>query len=115
MALAMKFQTDETVAPIVAATYREAGIPMIAIVFHILVRITSANPMKRLEIGDVIADAGKGSLGRFRVGQIILPAILPPRRQSSQMRLTECVAVLTSFFPPQRTADITHPDMVMGI
>src|SRR5438034_8638816 len=29
--LAIEFQTDETVAPIVAAKYREAGIPMIAI------------------------------------------------------------------------------------
>jgi len=29
--LAIEFQTDETIAPIVAAKYREAGIPMIAI------------------------------------------------------------------------------------
>ena len=62
--LVIEFQTDEHIAPIVAAKYRAANIPLIAIRFLIRARPTSApTTTKRASSAAAISGAGRGSSG----------------------------------------------------
>ena len=62
--LVIEFQTDEHVAPIVAAKYREANIPLIAIeVPHPGATYFGANNYEAGLIGGRTSDAGPSSTG----------------------------------------------------
>src|SRR5246500_4169141 len=108
--LAIEFQTDEEVAPIVAAKYREAGIPMIAIdIPHPGATYYGAN---NYEAGLI----GGRYLGRWvkenwysELDEIILLE-LPRAGSLPRMRLSGILVGLGSFLPTAKECRITHPD-----
>ena len=106
--LAIEFQTDETVAPIVAAKYREAGIPMIAIdIPHPGATYYGAN---NYEAGLI----GGRHLGRWvkehwhsELDEIILLE-LPRAGNLPQMRLTGMLVGINLVLPTAKNARVTH-------
>lgn len=106
--LAIEFQTDETVAPIVAAKYREAGIPMIAIdIPHPGATYYGAN---NYEAGLI----GGRHLGRWvkehwhsELDEIILLE-LPRAGNLPQMRLTGMLVGINLVLPTAKNSRITH-------
>lgn len=106
--LAIEFQTDETVAPIVAAKYREAGIPMIAIdIPHPGATYYGAN---NYEAGLI----GGRHLGRWvkehwqsELDEIILLE-LPRAGNLPQMRLTGMLVGINLVLPNAKSCRITH-------
>lgn len=106
--LAIEFQTDETIAPIVAAKYREAGIPMIAIdIPHPGATYYGAN---NYEAGLI---AGR-YLGRWvkehwhsELDEIILLE-LPRAGNLPQMRLTGMLVGINLVLPAARNSRVTH-------
>jgi len=108
--LVIEFQTDQDVAPIVAAKYREAGIPLIAIdIPHPGATYYGAN---NYEAGLI---AGR-YLGRWvkenwhsELDEIILLE-LPRAGDLPRMRLTGILVGLGSFLPTAKECRITHLD-----
>jgi ribose transport system substrate-binding protein len=108
--LVIEFQTDQDVAPIVAAKYREAGIPLIAIdIPHPGATYYGAN---NYEAGLI---AGR-YLGRWvkenwysELDEIILLE-LPRAGNLPRMRLTGILVGLGSFLPTAKECRITHLD-----
>jgi ribose transport system substrate-binding protein len=108
VSLAIEFQTDETVAPIVAAKYREAGIPMIAIdIPHPGATYYGAN---NYEAGLI----GGRHLGRWvkehwhsELDEIILLE-LPRAGNLPQMRLTGMLVGINLVLPNAKSCRITH-------
>ena len=108
--LVIEFQTDQDVAPIVAAKYREAGIPLIAIdIPHPGATYYGAN---NYEAGLI---AGR-YLGRWvkenwysELDEIILLE-LPRAGNLPRMRLTGILVGLGSFLPAAKECRITHLD-----
>ena len=108
--LAIEFQTDETVAPIVAAKYRDAGIPMIAIdIPHPGATYYGAN---NYEAGLI----GGRYLGRWvrehwdsELDEIILLE-LPRAGNLPQMRLTGMLVGINLVLPAAKTCRVTHLD-----
>lgn len=108
--LAIEFQTDETVAPIVAAKYREAGIPMIAIdIPHPGATYYGAN---NYEAGLI----GGRHLGRWvkehwhgELDEIILLE-LPRAGNLPQMRLTGMLVGINLVLPTAKNCRVTHLD-----
>jgi ribose transport system substrate-binding protein len=106
--LAIEFQTDETVAPIVAAKYREAGIPMIAIdIPHPGATYYGAN---NYEAGLI----GGRHLGRWvkehwhsELDEIILLE-LPRAGNLPQMRLTGMLVGINLVLPTAKNSRVTH-------
>ncbi|MDP9322802.1 MAG: helix-turn-helix domain-containing protein, partial [Acidobacteriota bacterium] len=108
--LVIEFQTDEHVAPIVAAKYREAGIPLIAIeVPHPGATYFGAN---NYEAGLI----GGRHLGRWAkqhwhsdVSEIVLLAL---ERAGSlpRMRLTGMLVGMKETCPPLETCQVTYLD-----
>jgi ribose transport system substrate-binding protein len=106
--LAIEFQTDETIAPIVAAKYREAGIPMIAIdIPHPGATYYGAN---NYEAGLI---AGR-YLGRWakehwdsEVDEIIMLE-LPRAGNLPQMRLTGMLVGINLTLATAKNCRITH-------
>lgn len=106
--LAIEFQTDETVAPIVAAKYREAGIPMIAIdIPHPGATYYGAN---NYEAGLI----GGRYLGRWvrehwdsELDEIILLE-LPRAGNLPQMRLTGMLVGINLVLPAAKNCRVTH-------
>src|SRR5881296_1178319 len=106
--LVIEFQTDETVAPIVAAKYREAGIPMIAIdIPHPGATYYGAN---NYEAGLI---AGR-YLGRWvkehwnsEADEIILLE-LPRAGNLPRMRLTGMLVGINLALPSAKNCRITH-------
>jgi ribose transport system substrate-binding protein len=106
--LAIEFQTDETVAPIVAAKYREAGIPMIAIdIPHPGATYYGAN---NYEAGLI----GGRHLGRWvkehwhsELDEIILLE-LPRAGNLPQMRLTGMLVGINLVLPTAKNCRVTH-------
>lgn len=108
--LAIEFQTDETVAPIVAAKYRDAGIPMIAIdIPHPGATYYGAN---NYEAGLI----GGRYLGRWvrehwdsELDEIILLE-LPRAGNLPQMRLTGMLVGINLVLPAAKNCRVTHLD-----
>jgi ribose transport system substrate-binding protein len=106
--LAIEFQTDETIAPIVAAKYREAGIPMIAIdIPHPGATYYGAN---NYEAGLI----GGRHLGRWvkehwhsELDEIILLE-LPRAGNLPQMRLTGMLVGINLTLPSAKNCRVTH-------
>jgi ribose transport system substrate-binding protein len=108
--LVIEFQTDQDVAPIVAAKYREAGIPLIAIdIPHPGATYYGAN---NYEAGLI---AGR-YLGRWvrenwysELDEIVLLE-LGRAGNLPRMRLTGILVGLSSFLPAAKNCRITHLD-----
>jgi ribose transport system substrate-binding protein len=108
--LVIEFQTDQDVAPIVAAKYREAGIPLIAIdIPHPGATYYGAN---NYEAGLI---AGR-YLGRWvrenwysELDEIVLLE-LARAGNLPRMRLTGILVGLSSFLPAAKNCRITHLD-----
>jgi ribose transport system substrate-binding protein len=106
--LAIEFQTDETIAPIVAAKYRDAGIPMIAIdIPHPGATYYGAN---NYEAGLI----GGRHLGRWvkeqwhsELDEIILLE-LPRAGNLPQMRLTGMLVGINLVLPTAKNCRVTH-------
>jgi ribose transport system substrate-binding protein len=106
--LVIEFQTDETVAPMVAAKYREAGIPMIAIdIPHPGATYYGAN---NYEAGLT----GGRYLGRWvrehwdsELDEILLLE-LPRAGHLPQMRLTGLIAGFNITLPIAKNCRVTH-------
>ena len=106
--LAIEFQTDETIAPIVAAKYREAGIPMIAIdIPHPGATYYGAN---NYEAGLI----GGRYLGRWAkehwdsdVDEIVMLE-LPRAGNLPQMRLTGMLVGINLTLPQAKNCRVTH-------
>lgn len=106
--LAIEFQTDETVAPIVASKYRDAGIPMIAIdIPHPGATYYGAN---NYEAGLI----GGRYLGRWvrehwdsELDEIILLE-LPRAGNLPQMRLTGMLVGINLVLPAAKNCRVTH-------
>src|SRR6266480_5513944 len=106
--LVIEFQTDEHVAPIVAAKYREAGIPLIAIeVPHPGATYFGAN---NYEAGLI----GGRHLGRWakqqRYGELdeIVLLELPRAGNLPQMRLTGMLVGINLVLPTAKNCRVTH-------
>ena len=106
--LAIEFQTDETVAPIVAAKYREAGIPMIAIdIPHPGATYYGANNYEAGLIGGRYLGRWVKEHWHSEVDEIILLE-LPRAGNLPQMRLTGMLVGINLVLPTAKNCRITH-------
>src|SRR6266516_251522 len=106
--LAIEFQTDETVAPIVAAKYREAGIPMIAIdIPHPGATYYGANNYEAGLIGGKYLGRWVKEHWHSELDEIILLE-LPRAGNLPQMRLTGVLVGINLSLPSAKNCRITH-------
>ncbi|HXF13615.1 MAG TPA: substrate-binding domain-containing protein [Terriglobales bacterium] len=106
--LAIEFQTDETVAPIVAAKYREAGIPMIAIdIPHPGATYYGANNYEAGLIGGRYLGRWVKEHWHSELDEIILLE-LPRAGNLPQMRLTGMLVGINLVLPTAKNARVTH-------
>jgi ribose transport system substrate-binding protein len=106
--LAIEFQTDETVAPIVAAKYREAGIPMIAIdIPHPGATYYGANNYEAGLIGGRYLARWVKEHWHFELDEIILLE-LPRAGNLPQMRLTGMLVGINLVLPTAKNCRVTH-------
>jgi ribose transport system substrate-binding protein len=106
--LAIEFQTDETVAPIVAAKYREAGIPMIAIdIPHPGATYYGANNYEAGLIGGRYLGRWVKEHWHSELDEIILLE-LPRAGNLPQMRLTGMLVGINLTLPNAKNCRVTH-------
>jgi ribose transport system substrate-binding protein len=106
--LAIEFQTDETVAPIVAAKYRDAGIPMIAIdIPHPGATYYGANNYEAGLIGGRYLGRWVKEHWQSELDEIILLE-LPRAGNLPQMRLTGMLVGINLALPSAKSCRITH-------
>lgn len=106
--LAIEFQTDETVAPIVAAKYREAGIPMIAIdIPHPGATYYGANNYEAGLIGGRYLGRWVKEHWHSELDEIVLLE-LPRAGNLPQMRLTGILMGINLSLPNARNCRVTH-------
>lgn len=106
--LAIEFQTDETVAPVVAAKYREAGIPMIAIdIPHPGATYYGANNYEAGLIGGRYLGRWVKEHWHSELDEVILLE-LPRAGNLPQMRLTGMLVGLNLVLPTAKNCRITH-------
>ena len=106
--LAIEFQTDETIAPIVANKYREAGIPMIAIdIPHPGATYYGANNYEAGLIGGRYLGRWAKENWQSKVDEIILLE-LPRAGSLPQMRLTGILVGINLSLPSAKNCRITH-------
>jgi ribose transport system substrate-binding protein len=106
--LAIEFQTDETVAPIVAAKYREAGIPMIAIdIPHPGATYYGANNYEAGLIGGRYLGRWVKEHWHSELDEVILLE-LPRAGNLPQMRLTGMLVGINLTLPSAKSCRITH-------
>jgi len=106
--LAIEFQTDETIAPIVAAKYREAGIPMIAIdIPHPGATYYGANNYEAGLIGGRYLGRWAKEHWESDVDEIIMLE-LPRAGNLPQMRLTGMLVGINLALPSAKNCRITH-------
>jgi ribose transport system substrate-binding protein len=106
--LAIEFQTDETVAPIVAAKYREAGIPMIAIdIPHPGATYYGANNYEAGLIGGRYLARWVKEHWHSELDEIILLE-LPRAGNLPQMRLTGMLVGINLLLPTAKNCRVTH-------
>ena len=108
--LVIEFQTDEQVAPIVAAKYREAGIPLIAIeIPHPGATYFGANNYEAGLIGGRCLGRWAKHYWHSAVDEIVLVAL---QRAGSlpQMRLTGMLVGMREACPPLETCRVTSID-----
>jgi ribose transport system substrate-binding protein len=106
--LAIEFQTDETIAPIVAAKYREAGIPMIAIdIPHPGATYYGANNYEAGLIGGRYLGRWVKEHWHSELDEIILLE-LPRAGNLPQMRLTGMLVGINLTLPTAKNCRVTH-------
>src|SRR5947207_5569892 len=106
--LAIEFQTDETIAPIVAAKYRDAGIPMIAIdIPHPGATYYGANNYEAGLIGGRYLGRWAKEHWNSEVDEIIMLE-LPRAGNLPQMRLTGMLVGINLALPNAKNCRITH-------
>jgi len=106
--LAIEFQTDETVAPIVAAKYREAGIPMIAIdIPHPGATYYGANNYEAGLIGGRYLGRWVKEHWHSELDEIILLE-LPRAGNLPQMRLTGMLVGINLVLPTAKNCRVSH-------
>src|SRR5436309_6703991 len=108
--LAIEFQTDETIAPIVAAKYRDAGIPMIAIdIPHPGATYYGANNYEAGLIGGRYLGRWAKEHWNGELDEIVLVAL---KRAGSlpQMRLTGVLVGLKEVCPHLEHCHVTYVD-----
>jgi ribose transport system substrate-binding protein len=106
--LAIEFQTDETIAPIVAAKYRDAGIPMIAIdIPHPGATYYGANNYEAGLIGGKYLGRWVKQHWHSEVDEIVLLE-LPRAGNLPQMRLTGMLVGINLTLPAAKSARVTH-------
>jgi ribose transport system substrate-binding protein len=106
--LAIEFQTDETIAPIVAAKYREAGIPMIAIdIPHPGATYYGANNYEAGLIGGRYLGRWVKEHWHSELDEIVLLE-LPRAGNLPQMRLTGMLVGINLTLPTAKNCRITH-------
>src|SRR5438128_1836678 len=106
--LAIEFQTDETIAPIVAAKYREAGIPMIAIdIPHPGATYYGANNYEAGLIGGRYLGRWAKEHWESEADEIIMLE-LPRAGNLPQMRLTGMLVGINLALPNAKNCRITH-------
>src|SRR6266496_2085783 len=106
--LAIEFQTDETIAPIVAAKYREAGIPMIAIdIPHPGATYYGANNYEAGLIGGRYLGRWAKEHWESDVDEIIMLE-LPRAGNLPQMRLTGMLVGINLALPSAKNCRVTH-------
>ncbi len=106
--LAIEFQTDETIAPIVAAKYRNAGIPMIAIdIPHPGATYYGANNYEAGLIGGKYLGRWVKEHWHSELDEIILLE-LPRAGNLPQMRLTGVLVGINLSLPSAKNCRITH-------
>jgi ribose transport system substrate-binding protein len=108
--LAIEFQTDEAVAPIVAAKYREAGIPMIAIdIPHPGATYYGANNYEAGLIGGRYLGRWVKEHWHSELDEIVLLE-LPRAGSLPQMRLTGMLVGINLALPSAKNCRIFHLD-----
>ena len=108
--LAIEFQTDETVAPIVAAKYRDAGIPMIAIdIPHPGATYYGANNYEAGLIGGRYLGRWVKEHWHSELDEIVLLE-LPRAGNLPQMRLTGMLVGINLTLPSAKNSRVTHLD-----
>src|SRR5438445_1844321 len=106
--LAIEFQTDETIGPIVAAKYREAGIPMIAIdIPHPGATYYGANNYEAGLIGGRYLGRWAKEHWESEADEIIMLE-LPRAGNLPQMRLTGMLVGINLALPSAKNCRITH-------
>jgi ribose transport system substrate-binding protein len=106
--LAIEFQTDETIAPIVAAKYREAGIPMIAIdIPHPGATYYGANNYEAGLIGGKYLGRWVKEHWHSELDEIVLLE-LPRAGNLPQMRLTGMLVGINLTFSNAKNCRVTH-------
>lgn len=106
--LVIEFQTDENIAPIVAATYREAGIPLIAIdIPHPGATYFGANNYEAgliggKHLGRWAKQAWQGSIDEVLLLELARAGSLP------RMRLTGMLFGLRAFLPGVEDRQVTY-------
>ena len=106
--LAIEFQTDEMIAPIVANKYREAGIPMIAIdIPHPGATYYGANNYEAGLIGGRYLGRWAKENWQSKADEIILLE-LPRAGSLPQMRLTGILVGINLSLPTAKNCRITH-------
>src|SRR5260370_326557 len=106
--LAIEFQTDETIAPIVAAKYREAGIPMIAIdIPHPGATYYGANNYEAGLIGGRYLGRWAKEHWAAEADEIIMLE-LPPAGNLPQMPLTPMLVGINLVLPNANSSRVTH-------
>jgi ribose transport system substrate-binding protein len=106
--LAIEFQTDETIAPIVAAKYREAGIPMIAIdIPHPGATYYGANNYEAGLIGGRYLGRWAKEHWESKVDEIIMLE-LPRAGTLPQMRLSGMLVGINLTLPSAKNCRVTH-------
>src|SRR5215469_6645554 len=106
--LAIEFQTDERVAPIVAAKYRDAGIPMIAIdIPHPGATYYGANNYEAGLIGGRYLGRWVKEHWHSELEEIILLE-LPRAGNLPQMRLTGMLVGINLVLPSAKNCRVTH-------
>ena len=106
--LAIEFQTDETIAPIVAAKYREAGIPMIAIdIPHPGATYYGANNYEAGLIGGRYLGRWAKENWDSEIDEIIMLE-LPRAGNLPQMRLTGMLVGINLALPNAKNCRVTH-------
>src|SRR5881398_111840 len=106
--LAIEFQTNEEVAPIVAAKYREAGIPMIAIdIPHPGATYYGANNYEAGLIGGRYLGRWVKEHWHSELDEIILLE-LPRAGNLPQMRLTGMLVGINLVLPTAKNCRVTH-------
>src|SRR5258707_10600558 len=108
--LAIEFQTDETVAPIVAAKYREAGIPMIAIdIPHPGATYYGANNYEAGLIGGRYLARWVKEHWHSELDEIVLLE-LPRAGSLPRMRLSGMLVALNTVLPTAGRCRVTYLD-----